>query len=57
MDYFSRDLVARNVLITEDNIAKLSGFHLAINVHTDSIPKKARLPVKWTAPEALKENV
>lgn len=55
---FYRDLTARNVLITESNIAKLSGFHLATNdALTDSIHKGAKLPIKWTAPEALRENV
>ena len=49
--------MARNVLITKDDIAKLSGFHLATNVPTESVHKQAKLPIKWTAPEALKENV
>lgn len=61
MDYLEskklvhRDLAARNILISEENVAKVSDFGLArVN------PKGADatlLPVKWTAPEALKHNV
>lgn len=61
MDYLEskklvhRDLAARNILISEDNVAKVSDFGLAsVN------PRGADttlLPVKWTAPEALKHNV
>ncbi|XP_074384865.1 megakaryocyte-associated tyrosine-protein kinase isoform X2 [Zonotrichia albicollis] len=60
MDYLEskklvhRDLAARNILISEENVAKVSDFGLArVN------PKGADatlLPVKWTAPEALKHN-
>lgn len=61
MDYLEskklvhRDLAARNILISEDKVAKVSDFGLArVN------PRGADatlLPVKWTAPEALKHNV
>ncbi|NXU58742.1 MATK kinase, partial [Turnix velox] len=60
MDYLEskklvhRDLAARNILISQENVAKVSDFGLArVN------PKGADatlLPVKWTAPEALKHN-
>lgn len=61
MDYLEskklvhRDLAARNVLISEENVAKVSDFGLArVNPKgTDG----TLLPVKWTAPEALKHNV
>ena len=48
-------MAARNVLISEDNVAKVSDFGLAREgvTRTDS----QKLPVKWTAPEALKDNV
>ncbi|MCJ8737680.1 hypothetical protein PDJAM_G00026850 [Pangasius djambal] len=46
-----RDLAARNILISEDNIAKISDFGLAM-ADCQSIDV-AKLPVKWTAPEAL----
>lgn len=50
-----RDLAARNVLISDDSVAKVSDFGLAKvdSKETD----KAKLPVKWTAPEALKKEV
>uniref|UniRef100_A0AAG5CTH9 Tyrosine-protein kinase n=1 Tax=Anopheles atroparvus TaxID=41427 RepID=A0AAG5CTH9_ANOAO len=49
-----RDLAARNVLISEDCVAKVSDFGLARDErYTGDISK---LPIKWTAPEALKEG-
>lgn len=50
-----RDLAARNVLVSDDSLAKISDFGL-----TKVDPKvsdNAKLPVKWTAPEALKKEV
>lgn len=50
-----RDLAARNVLISEDCVAKVSDFGLAreecYNLDV------GKLPIKWTAPEALKGGV
>lgn len=50
-----RDLAARNVLISEDCVAKVSDFGLAreecFNLEV------GKLPIKWTAPEALKGGV
>lgn len=50
-----RDLAARNVLISEHCVAKVSDFGLAreecYNLDV------GKLPIKWTAPEALKEGV
>ena len=50
-----RDLAARNVLVAEDSTAKVSDFGLARdeNFSLDG----GKLPIKWTAPEALKHNV
>lgn len=50
-----RDLAARNVLLSDDMTAKVCDFGLArdINFSTDG----GKLPIKWTAPEALKYNV
>jgi len=49
-----RDLAARNVLISEDDHAKVSDFGLALNDHT--FLDAGKLPIKWTAPEALRFN-
>ncbi|KAL9873405.1 LOW QUALITY PROTEIN: C-terminal Src kinase [Glossina fuscipes fuscipes] len=50
-----RDLAARNVLISEECVAKVSDFGLAreecYNLDV------GKLPIKWTAPEALKNSV
>ncbi|XP_043391787.1 megakaryocyte-associated tyrosine-protein kinase isoform X4 [Chelonia mydas] len=60
MDYLEskklvhRDLAARNILISEENVAKVSDFGLA---KVDPKGTDAtKLPIKWTAPEALKHN-
>uniref|UniRef100_A0A8D0L9S7 Tyrosine-protein kinase n=1 Tax=Sphenodon punctatus TaxID=8508 RepID=A0A8D0L9S7_SPHPU len=50
-----RDLAARNILISEENVAKVSDFGLA-KMDTKGTDA-TKLPVKWTAPEALKHNV
>lgn len=50
-----RDLAARNVLISDEGVAKVSDFGLAReeNFTLDA----GKLPIKWTAPEALKQGV
>ncbi|XP_031719809.1 megakaryocyte-associated tyrosine-protein kinase isoform X1 [Anarrhichthys ocellatus] len=49
-----RDLAARNVLVSDDSLAKVSDFGLT---KVDSkVSDNAKLPVKWTAPEALKKE-
>uniref|UniRef100_A0A673HUK0 Tyrosine-protein kinase n=1 Tax=Sinocyclocheilus rhinocerous TaxID=307959 RepID=A0A673HUK0_9TELE len=49
-----RDLAGRNILVSEDTVAKVSDFGLAkvSSTATDN----SKLPVKWTAPEALKNT-
>ncbi|XP_008300402.1 megakaryocyte-associated tyrosine-protein kinase [Stegastes partitus] len=49
-----RDLAARNVLVSDDSVAKVSDFGLTkVDSKTSD---KAKLPIKWTAPEALKKE-
>uniref|UniRef100_A0A669BYF2 Tyrosine-protein kinase n=1 Tax=Oreochromis niloticus TaxID=8128 RepID=A0A669BYF2_ORENI len=53
-NFVHRDLAARNVLVSEDNMAKVSDFGLT--KEASSTQDTAKLPVKWTAPEALREK-
>ena len=50
-----RDLAARNILISEECVAKVSDFGLARDASFNL--QGGKFPVKWTAPEALKEHV
>jgi len=48
-----RDLAARNVLISDDLQAKVADFGLA-SADGDRVESSGKLPIKWTAPEALR---
>lgn len=50
-----RDLAARNVLISESGVAKVADFGLARE--ENYIVDAGKLPIKWTAPEALRQGV
>ena len=50
-----RDLAARNILISEKNTAKVSNFELARDATYNDVGSK--LPIKWTAPEAIYDGV
>uniref|UniRef100_A0A671SQD0 Tyrosine-protein kinase n=1 Tax=Sinocyclocheilus anshuiensis TaxID=1608454 RepID=A0A671SQD0_9TELE len=54
-NFVHRDLAARNVLVSEDNKAKVSDFGLT--KEASSTQDTAKLPVKWTSPEALREKM
>ena len=51
-----RDLAARNVLVNEDDVAKVADFGLAKESELGDIDS-SKLPIKWTAPEVLKHKV
>ncbi|NXR57325.1 FRK kinase, partial [Rhadina sibilatrix] len=60
-NYIHRDLAARNVLVGEHNVYKVADFGLArvFKVENEKVyePRTdTKLPVKWTAPEAIRYN-
>ncbi|RVE63430.1 hypothetical protein OJAV_G00136190 [Oryzias javanicus] len=51
-----RDVAARNVLLTDQHVAKICDFGLARDIRNDDsyiVQGNARLPVKWMAPESI----
>ncbi|XP_049333582.1 tyrosine-protein kinase SRK2 [Astyanax mexicanus] len=68
-NYIHRDLAARNVLVGENNVCKVADFGLARvfnkenndgdNVDEENVYEASegtKFPVKWTAPEAIRDN-
>ncbi|XP_037376854.1 tyrosine-protein kinase FRK [Talpa occidentalis] len=60
-NYIHRDLAARNVLVGEHNTYKVADFGLArvFKVENEDVYEskhEIKLPVKWTAPEAIFSN-
>ncbi|XP_027675636.1 tyrosine-protein kinase FRK [Chelonia mydas] len=60
-NYIHRDLAARNVLVGEHNVYKVADFGLARvfkleNENVYEAKHETKLPVKWTAPEAIRFN-
>lgn len=56
--YIHRDVAARSVLVGENLVCKLANFHLAQVVHGKpyEAPTDEKVAIKWTAPEAAKNN-
>ena len=52
MNCVHRNLAAKNILVTENSICKISGFHLAYVGEADQFNNTV-FQIKWTAPEAL----
>lgn len=51
-----RDLAASNVLISKDDIAKVSDFGLSKKIMDDT-RNGVRIRIKWSAPEAIKDRL
>ncbi|XP_047488775.1 vascular endothelial growth factor receptor 1-like [Penaeus chinensis] len=54
------DLAARNILLTEDNVVKISDFGLAKDIYRkENYHKKSKgpMPVKWMAIECLRDGI
>ncbi|KAK7068305.1 hypothetical protein SK128_026675 [Halocaridina rubra] len=54
------DLAARNILLTDDNVVKISDFGLAKDIYKNAnYTKKSKTPVpwKWLAPECIRDAV
>ncbi|OCT78143.1 tyrosine-protein kinase FRK [Xenopus laevis] len=57
--FIHRDLAARNVLVGENSVYKVADFGLARVFTGDDVYESkndTKLPLKWTAPEAVKYN-
>ena len=50
-----RDIAARNVRLSAQNIAKVANVEFAVK--KGNIQKPMTLSIKWTAPEAIKSRV
>jgi c-src tyrosine kinase len=55
-NFVHRDLAARNILLSHDNVAKVADFGLAKDSRLGQVDL-GKLPIKWTAPEALRQKV
>ncbi|KAM4043239.1 tyrosine-protein kinase FRK isoform 2-T2 [Anomaloglossus baeobatrachus] len=58
-NFIHRDLAARNVLVGENSVYKVADFGLARVFEDDNVyqaTNDTKLPLKWTAPEAIRKN-
>ncbi|XP_076384324.1 vascular endothelial growth factor receptor 1-like [Megalopta genalis] len=54
------DLAARNILLADDNVVKISDFSLAKSLYKEEMYKKnsdCPLPIKWLAIETMKDRI
>ncbi|XP_028394325.1 ephrin type-A receptor 2-like isoform X3 [Dendronephthya gigantea] len=60
MNFVHRDLAARNILLNDDLLCKIADFGLSRELEANETScneystKGGRIPVRWTAPEAIK---
>lgn len=58
--YVHRDLAARNCFVSKDCTVKIGDFGMTRDIYDNDYYRRgtsAKLPVRWMAPEALKDNV
>ena len=57
--FVHRDLAARNILLSEDKVVKIADFGLLRDTQGNvyEMKQKKKLPIKWTAPEALHNSI
>lgn len=58
--FVHRDLAARNCMVGEDRVVKIGDFGLTRDIYVNDYYRRdthSRLPVRWMAPESLKDNL
>ena len=52
-----RDLACRNVLVADRKVLKISDFGLSKNTDLYVSSLSGKLPIRWMAPESIRERV